>query len=158
MLFQVVASGITAGAVYALVALAFVLIYKGTRVVNFGQGEQVMLGGYLVLVLNTFAGLPFWLAVVLALSLAGLLGVLIEFLVLRRILPTTLPPSSIAAWPERSTRRPPRTHAPCENEMSFSLREAFFSRPYPAQTLVEVTRLAMRDFLVEADVTAVVPE
>lgn len=86
MLFQAVVSGITAGAVYALVALAFVLIYKGTRVVNFGQGEQVMLGGYLVLVLNTFAGLPFWLAVALALSLAGLLGVLIEFLVLRRII------------------------------------------------------------------------
>lgn len=38
------------------------------------------------------------------------------------------------------------------------LREAFFSKPYPAQTLVEVTRLAMRDFLVEAEVTAVVPE
>lgn len=38
------------------------------------------------------------------------------------------------------------------------LREAFFPAPYPAQTLVEVTRLAMRDFLVEADVTAVVPE
>jgi branched-chain amino acid transport system permease protein len=86
MLFQAVASGITAGAVYALVALAFVLIYKGTRVVNFGQGEQVMLGGYLVLVLNTFAGLPFWLAVTLALILAGLLGLLIEFLVLRRII------------------------------------------------------------------------
>lgn len=86
MLFQVVVSGITAGAVYALVALAFVLIYKGTRVVNFGQGEQVMLGGYLVLVLNTFAGLPFWLAVVLALGLAGLLGMLIELLVLRRII------------------------------------------------------------------------
>jgi enamine deaminase RidA (YjgF/YER057c/UK114 family) len=38
------------------------------------------------------------------------------------------------------------------------IREAFFSKPYPAQTLVEVTRLAMRDFLVEAEVTAVVPE
>lgn len=86
MLFQAVVSGITAGAIYALVALAFVLIYKGTRVVNFGQGEQVMLGGYLALVLNTFAGLPFWLAVGLALGLAGLLGLLIELLVLRRII------------------------------------------------------------------------
>jgi enamine deaminase RidA (YjgF/YER057c/UK114 family) len=38
------------------------------------------------------------------------------------------------------------------------LREAFFPRPYPAQTLVEVTRLATRDFLVEADVTAVVDD
>jgi enamine deaminase RidA (YjgF/YER057c/UK114 family) len=36
------------------------------------------------------------------------------------------------------------------------IREEFFARPYPAQTLVEVTRLAMRDFLVEAEVTAVV--
>ena len=38
------------------------------------------------------------------------------------------------------------------------IREAFFSRPYPAQTLVEVTRLAMRDFLVELEVTAVVDD
>jgi len=38
------------------------------------------------------------------------------------------------------------------------VREAFFPKPYPAQTLVEVTRLAMRDFLVEAEVTAVVAD
>jgi len=38
------------------------------------------------------------------------------------------------------------------------LREAFFSKPYPAQTLVEVSRLAMRAFLVELEVTAVVPD
>jgi 2-iminobutanoate/2-iminopropanoate deaminase len=38
------------------------------------------------------------------------------------------------------------------------IREAFFPKPYPAQTLVEVTRLAMRDFLVELEVTAVVEE
>lgn len=85
MLFQAVASGITAGSVYALVALAFVLLYKGTRVVNFGQGEQVMLGAYSVLLLNTFAGLPFGVSVALALVLAGVVGVLIELLILRRI-------------------------------------------------------------------------
>jgi 2-iminobutanoate/2-iminopropanoate deaminase len=39
-----------------------------------------------------------------------------------------------------------------------SIREAFFSKPYPAQTLVEVTRLAMRDFLVELEVIAVVAD
>ena len=38
------------------------------------------------------------------------------------------------------------------------IREAFFSKPYPAQTLVEVTRLAMRDFLVELEVTAVLAD
>jgi branched-chain amino acid transport system permease protein len=90
VLFQAVVSGVTAGSVYALVALAFVLLYKGTRVVNFGEGEQVMLGAYLVLLLNTFAGLPFWLAVLLALGLAGLFGVLVERLVIRRI--TEAPP------------------------------------------------------------------
>ena len=38
------------------------------------------------------------------------------------------------------------------------IREAFFAKPYPAQTLVEVTRLAMRDLLVELEATAVVPD
>jgi branched-chain amino acid transport system permease protein len=85
VLFQAVASGITAGSVYALIALGFVLIYKGTRVVNFGQGEQVMLGAYLALVLHTFLHLPFGIALAGALLLAGLFGILIELLVLRPI-------------------------------------------------------------------------
>jgi branched-chain amino acid transport system permease protein len=85
MLFQAVASGITTGSIYALVALAFVLVYKGTRVVNFGQGEQVMLGAYLVLVFHTFAGLSFGVAIGLALLLAGAFGLLIQTAVLRRI-------------------------------------------------------------------------
>jgi 2-iminobutanoate/2-iminopropanoate deaminase len=38
------------------------------------------------------------------------------------------------------------------------IREAFFSKPYPAQTVMEVSRLAMRDFLVEVEVTAVVDD
>lgn len=38
------------------------------------------------------------------------------------------------------------------------VRESFFAKPYPAQTLVEVSRLAMKDFLVELEATAVVPE
>lgn len=38
------------------------------------------------------------------------------------------------------------------------IREAFFTKPYPAQTLVEVTRLAMRDFLVELEATAVIDD
>jgi enamine deaminase RidA (YjgF/YER057c/UK114 family) len=38
------------------------------------------------------------------------------------------------------------------------IREAFFSKPYPAQTVMEVSRLAMREFLVEVEVTAVVDD
>ncbi len=88
MLVQAVASGLIAGSIYALIALGFVLIYKSTRVVHFGQGEQLMLGAYLVLVLHTFAGLPFGVAVFLALVVAAVVGVLIDRLVCAPILRT----------------------------------------------------------------------
>lgn len=78
MLAQVLISSITAGAVYALVALGFVLIHKGTGVVHFGYGDQVTFGAYLVLIAQTlFIGLPFWPAVIFALAASVLLGAVI---------------------------------------------------------------------------------
>jgi branched-chain amino acid transport system permease protein len=77
MLAQVLVSSITAGAVYALIALGFVLIYKGTGVVHFGYGDQVTFGAYLVLIAQALIGLPFWPAVVVALVASVLLGALI---------------------------------------------------------------------------------
>jgi len=77
MLAQVLVSSITAGAVYALIALGFVLIHKGTGVVHFGYGDQVTFGAYLVLIAQMTVGLPFWPAVALALVLSALLGALI---------------------------------------------------------------------------------
>ncbi|MCG6205527.1 branched-chain amino acid ABC transporter permease [Rhodopseudomonas sp. HC1] len=77
MLAQVLVSSITAGAVYALIALGFVLIHKGTGVVHFGYGDQVTFGAYLVLISQMTVGLPFWPAVACALLLSGLLGALI---------------------------------------------------------------------------------
>jgi branched-chain amino acid transport system permease protein len=77
MLTQVLVSSVTAGAVYALIALGFVLIHKGTGVVHFGYGDQVMFGGYLVLIGQIVLGLPFWPAVVSALILSALLGAVI---------------------------------------------------------------------------------
>ena len=85
LLPQIILSGITAGAVYALVALGFVLIYKGTHVIHFGLGEQVALGAYLVIILQLYVGLAFWPAIFLALVAAGLIGLLIERLVMRPI-------------------------------------------------------------------------
>jgi branched-chain amino acid transport system permease protein len=85
LLAQIILSGITAGAVYALVALGFVLIYKGTHVIHFGLGEQVALGAYLVIILQLYVGLAFWPAIFLALVAAGLIGLLIERLVMRPI-------------------------------------------------------------------------
>ena len=77
MLAQVLVSSVTAGAVYALIALGFVLIQKGTGVVHFGYGDQVMFGAYLVLIGQIVVGLPFWPAVLAALVLSGLLGAII---------------------------------------------------------------------------------
>jgi branched-chain amino acid transport system permease protein len=77
MLAQVLVSSITAGAVYALIALGFVLIYKGTGVVHFGYGDQVTFGAYLVLIAQTVVGLPFGVSVGAAVLLSVLLGAII---------------------------------------------------------------------------------
>lgn len=83
MLGQVLVSGITAGAVYALVALGFVVLHRGTRVVHFGLGDQLTLSAYAVVVGQVFLGLPFWAAILLSLALSAGLGVLIERGVMR---------------------------------------------------------------------------
>jgi branched-chain amino acid transport system permease protein len=77
MLAQVLVSSVTAGAVYALIALGFVLIHKGTGVVHFGYGDQVMFGAYLVLIGQIVVGLPFWPSTLLAVVLSALLGAVI---------------------------------------------------------------------------------
>lgn len=82
---QILLSGVTAGSIYALVALGFVLIHKATRVVHFGLGEQVTLGAYLVIIGQFRTGLPFYPAILLALVAAGAIGFLIERLIMRPI-------------------------------------------------------------------------
>ena len=64
---QFVLSGATLGAVYALIALGFTLIYNASDVVNFAQGEFVMLGG-MITVFAHLAGAPLPLAALLALA------------------------------------------------------------------------------------------
>ena len=56
-----VVSGLATGCVYALIALGFVLIYKATDVVNFAQGEFVMVSGFISYTLLIWYGLPYWL-------------------------------------------------------------------------------------------------
>lgn len=85
LLSQILLSGITAGSVYALIALAFVLIYKGTHVVHFGLGDQATLGAYFVIIIQLYAGLPFWLAIVVALFGAGVFGFLLHGIIMRPI-------------------------------------------------------------------------
>lgn len=89
-------AGIARGAIFALIALSFVIIYRATHVLNFAQGAIMGLGGYLVYLFsgprvddpNTpswfIARLPYWLSVLIAMALAAGLGILIELIVVRR--------------------------------------------------------------------------
>jgi branched-chain amino acid transport system permease protein len=74
---QFVASGLTAGAIYALVALGFSIIYNASGAINFAQGEFVMIGGMSAVMLIAL-GLPLWLALPLAVLAAVVVALLIE--------------------------------------------------------------------------------
>jgi branched-chain amino acid transport system permease protein len=76
-LLQYLLSGVTIGAVYALVALGFTLIYNASDVVNFAQGEFVMLGG-MITFFAWQAGIPLPLAALLAIVAAATIGVLLN--------------------------------------------------------------------------------
>jgi branched-chain amino acid transport system permease protein len=78
-LLQFSFSGLTVGAIYALVALGFTLIYNASDVVNFAQGEFVMLGG-MVTVFAAAAGVPLPLAAVFAVLVAAAVGLLLYWL------------------------------------------------------------------------------
>jgi branched-chain amino acid transport system permease protein len=81
---QFVASGLTRGAIYALVGMGFAIVFNASNLINFAQGEFVMLGGMLTALLVTTTGLlPSWAAVPLAVVAAGGLGALLYALAIR---------------------------------------------------------------------------
>ncbi len=84
--FQLLVSGISQGCVYGLIALGFVLIYKATEMVNFAQGDMMMLGAYVAFTYINLLGLPFfWWFLATVLTMA-LIGMVIERALLRPML------------------------------------------------------------------------
>ncbi|AQR66823.1 branched-chain amino acid ABC transporter permease [Aquaspirillum sp. LM1] len=83
-LLQFLFSGLTVGATYALAALGFTLIYNASHVINFAQGEFIMLGGMLA-VMFVQLGLPLPLALLLAIVLPALVGILVEKLAIEPV-------------------------------------------------------------------------
>jgi branched-chain amino acid transport system permease protein len=83
---QQVISGIAQGCIYGLIALGFVLIYKGTETVSFAQGDLMTVGAFGGLVLMTVLGFPFWIAVIATILGMALMGGLVERVVIRPIL------------------------------------------------------------------------
>lgn len=92
---QMIASGIAIGALYGLVALGIVLVFKATGVVNFAHGESVMLSTFVAFSLLRWH-VPYWLTVLLTLAFAGLFGMLVERLIIRRFVGKSLLVSGIA--------------------------------------------------------------
>jgi branched-chain amino acid transport system permease protein len=74
---QFLFSGITVGSTYALAALGFTLIYNASNVINFAQGEFIMLGGMLA-VYFSYTGLPLLLALPLAIVVPAIVGLVVE--------------------------------------------------------------------------------
>lgn len=82
---QLALSGLALGCIYALVALGFTIIYKASRVINFAQGELLLVGAYLISSFTLDWKLPFVLAVAGAVALTAGIGVLFERIILRRM-------------------------------------------------------------------------
>ena len=81
---QLAIAGVSVGSIYALVALAIVIPFKASGILNFGQGEIVTLGAYLALVLSQLA-LPYPIVVVAVLTIGAAGGMLIERVLIRPI-------------------------------------------------------------------------
>lgn len=84
MIPDLILNGVAIGCVYSLVALGFVLIFKATGIVNFAQGEFMMLGGYFGLTAISLWGLPYWAGFGFAVIATAAMGYLLDVLIFRR--------------------------------------------------------------------------
>jgi len=82
-LFQYILSGLSNGAIYALVGFGFAIIHNATGIINFAQGEFVMLGGMLTVFFLVFLNLPLVPAIVLAILISTIVGITFERLAIR---------------------------------------------------------------------------
>lgn len=98
---QILISGLAIGCVYALIALALVLVYKATDVVNFAQGEIAMFGAFIAWMLCTRFGLSVWLVLALALPIGAVIGIVTERVAIRPLAkssPLTALIATIGLW------------------------------------------------------------
>ena len=84
MFLQLLISGLSFGSLYALIAIAMVIIYKTSEVPNFSQGEMAMISTFVAYTLLGSSGQSFTISFIGALIFAAILGVFLEFVFLRR--------------------------------------------------------------------------
>jgi branched-chain amino acid transport system permease protein len=85
-ILQLVVNGAAAGCIYGLIALGFVLIYKATEMVNFAQGDIMMLGGFVAFSLIANFHLPYWIGGLLAILITAAFGYALDAFILRRVI------------------------------------------------------------------------
>ena len=71
-------SGISLGSVYAIIALGDTMVYGIAKMLNFAHGDVIMVGGYISFCAISYLGLPGWLALILAMAVCTVLGIVIE--------------------------------------------------------------------------------
>ena len=86
VILQLALNGLAVGCIYGLIALGFVLIYKATELVNFAQGDLMMLGAFTCYMFIVWYGVGYWPAFALAVAIIGLFGAALEGLILRRVI------------------------------------------------------------------------
>ncbi len=83
LLIQLLVNGLIIGTLYGVVAMCFVLIYKSTQIVNFAQGEFLLIGAWVCWWLLTYWQLPFWIGFPITLAFMMVFGILLQVIVLR---------------------------------------------------------------------------
>src|SRR3974390_3920254 len=82
-LIQLLINGLVVGTLYGVVAMSFVLIYKATQVVNFAQGELLLVGAWVCWAVLTKYQVPFWIGMPLTLVFMFVFGIAIQIVILR---------------------------------------------------------------------------
>src|ERR1700756_4709340 len=83
LLIQLLVNGLVVGTLYGVGAMSFVLIYKATQVVNFAQGELLLVGAWVCWALLIKFHVPFWLGMPLTLLFMFIFGLAIQIVILR---------------------------------------------------------------------------
>ena len=85
-LIQLLVNGLVVGTLYGVVAMSFVLIYKATQVVNFAQGELLLIGAWVCWALLAKYQVPFWLGMPMTLVFMFAFGILVQVVILRPLI------------------------------------------------------------------------
>jgi branched-chain amino acid transport system permease protein len=85
-ILQLIVNGAASGCIYGLIALGFVLIYKATEMVNFAQGDVMMLGGFVAFSLIAQFHLPYWVGGLLAIIITAAFGYALDAVIIRRVI------------------------------------------------------------------------